>query len=338
MNENRLPYLIQRYTRGHCTPDEEAELMALIVLSDRENLAGALDAAWDETSPAYRADEEVSARIYGRLSQRLSIPARNPGVMPYRRWLGWVAALLCVATVALYLSKPWTANDRSAAATTWVSKRADQRERIKLPDGSYVTLNEGTVLRYPEAFGPATREVSLEGEAFFEVRANEKHPFIARAGEVSIKVLGTSFNVSAYDPSEKVTVTVSQGRVDVRDRHRSLAILEKDEQVVIDRQAGGIVTEAQPFSASKATAWHRNDLYFDNTTMEEAARTIEERFGVVIQFASPQLRSCRFSGSFLDAADARSVLEVICTFNHMHFRQTANQIFIEGQGCPIKSY
>ncbi|MFC3196719.1 FecR family protein [Parapedobacter deserti] len=335
MEDTRLKHLIRIYAEGRCTPEEEAELMALVLLSEPEHLAEALDGVWEKTDPQYRVDPAVSAQIYNKLSKKLPASTQRRGIALYRQWIGWAAIILCFIAVALYIYTPWDTADRQDTAATLVSKRASQRERIKLPDGSYVTLNEGTTLRYPTAFTAQTREVSLQGEAFFEVKADSKRPFVAQAGDVSIAVLGTSFNVRAYDPREHVTVTVSKGRVDVRDRNRSLAILEEDEQLIIDRLAGDMVPNAHSFNASEATAWHRNDLYFDNTTMEEAARTIEQRFGADIRFASPQLRNCRFSGSFLDVTDARSVLEVICAFNHMSFQQTAGHILIQGQGCPV---
>ena len=330
MANSDLHNLLQRYAKGRCTPEEEATLMKRILDGPDAELEAALDRIWDAADDGYRADPAVSARLYGNVAEKLDLPAaRSRALRP--RWIGWAAALLCAAALAVYL---YTGNRTGEPVQPGlVTYHANQRERITLPDGSLVTLNTGTILSYPASYGDQVRSITLSGEAFFDIRPDKAHPFTVSAADVTVEVLGTAFNVKAYQPDDEVTVTVTEGRVDVKDKGRSLGILQQNEQLVIGRGNHQPVPTARRVAPDEATAWHKNDLYFNNVTMEEAAAILRQRFGNPITFASAALRQCRFSGTLLEARDAASALEVICAFNNMAFSRHNGGFLIEGAGC-----
>ena len=91
---------------------------------------------------------------------------------------------------------------------------------ITLPDGSKVILNAGTTITYPNAFVSKNREVEINGEAFFEVAHDAEHPFIVKANQINVEVLGTQFNVKAYEEDDWIEVSLSEGKVEVQSKDK----------------------------------------------------------------------------------------------------------------------
>lgn len=117
-----------------------------------------------------------------------------------------------------------------------VSTLAEVRT-IRLPDHTEVTLNRYSSLTYPERFKGDTREVQLQGEAYFEVAKDARHPFIVQAQEVNVKVLGTHFNVEAYQPDASIKTTLLEGRVAVNIPHTGEEmVLSPNESAIYDKE------------------------------------------------------------------------------------------------------
>lgn len=150
--------------------------------------------------------------------------------------------------------------------------------RILFQDGSDVYLNADTKIRYPRKFGLTKRQVYVEGEAYFNVTPAKRRPFIVYAGNVGVKVLGTSFNVKAYEDEEKIEVVLDEGKIEFRTSGNQYALLP-GQQLVYHKLNGESVVR----NLSKSTnlsLWKNNVFYFHDTPLEEVLRMLERRYDV----------------------------------------------------------
>ena len=151
--------------------------------------------------------------------------------------------------------------------------------RFVLPDSTVVWLNSNSLLEYPETFSSSAREVSLSGEAYFEVRRNEKLPFRVQAGEMKVEVLGTEFNVQAYSGDEVVKTTLNCGKVRVMMGKEALE-LAPDQQAVCDlrhRRFHKIEVNANYFSA-----WKDGKFIFEDEPLENILNSLARWYNISV--------------------------------------------------------
>lgn len=182
----------------------------------------------------------------------------------------------------------------TAAAPQWATLHvpAQQQYRIDLPDGTKVWLNAATSLRFPSVFNTATRAVFLTGEAYFEVAADAGKPFVVHTPTHAIRVLGTAFNVKAYEDTENATALVA-GSVQLMDETQALATLKPGEQAVYANHRATIT----PFDATMTLAWRDGLHYFYNATLGDIAPVLARWYGVKVRFVNQELTTRPFSGS-----------------------------------------
>ena len=199
------------------------------------------------------------------------------------------------------------------------------RSKMILSDGTTVWLNAGSRLSYPDVFTGSKRVVSLEGEAFFDVAKNEGMPFFVHAGKITVKVLGTRFDVKAYRDDAGVTTTLISGKVQV------MMDGEPDKRIVLSPSEKLTVMNAVPVGAAvdrgnalhysvqgvqKAedslpeAAWIENRLVINNEAFGDVARELERRYDVEIEFASEKLEHEHLSGIF-EKETIGQVLEIL---------------------------
>ncbi|EEI89594.1 sigma factor regulatory protein, FecR/PupR family [Sphingobacterium spiritivorum ATCC 33300] len=156
---------------------------------------------------------------------------------------------------------------------------------IVLSDGTKVFLNAESSLSYPETFGNTDRIVMLQGEAYFEVTKDPQHrKFIVKTAKQSTEVLGTKFNINAYEDEPVVKTTLAEGsvRVNPNNKHITPIILKPDEQTVL--QANKMLS--QQVDASYAIGWTQGQFCFDGTNSEEVLRQIARWYDVEIEYAN----------------------------------------------------
>jgi ferric-dicitrate binding protein FerR (iron transport regulator) len=194
--------------------------------------------------------------------------------------------------------------DKIVAASPVEQKTANgQQRKLVLPDGTKVMLNAGSVLSYPKEFEKDIREVSLTGEAFFDVVRNEKAPFLIRTGEVTTKVLGTSFNVRAYPENGAVQVAVVEGKVKVNatigsEAGKASVCLTKSEMATFEKEAGELTVST--YDEKEQIGWKDGMLYFQKSGFAATIAQLERWYGVKFKVAGSVRMDAdwRFSGKF----------------------------------------
>jgi ferric-dicitrate binding protein FerR (iron transport regulator) len=262
------------------------------------NMTGKVDIYFDlKKYSEEKAWEKVERQIHGQQSSQKS-GFRFLFLNPVFR----IAAAIIVAALltfsgyeAFYHSKGGEMVEILAASQVL--------KTVTLPDGTMVSLNSDTKLSYPQKFTGKTREVSFEGEAFFEVKPDKNKPFIIHAGQAQIKVLGTSFNVSAYPQTEQVEVVVETGRVQVSEQMTKT--VKNNELILTPGDKGTLVYSSH--SLHKTTnqnpnylAWKTRILTFKATSLTEVIGELEKVYKVNIRMADQELGGLLLTAQFND--------------------------------------
>ncbi len=203
---------------------------------------------------------------------------------------------------------------------------------LKLSDSSEIKLNKKSKLVYPEKFKENERLVKLDGEAFFKIEPNKEKPFIIETQFSRIKVLGTSFNVQAYDTCDFVEVTVVTGIVELSGTNDGgeKIILKKGEKGKIEKSTGKPIKEEK--IQDNELFWATRTLIFKDTELYIAAETISKAYNVNIEILNDEIKHCKLTVVFPDAR-IEEIMEVLrITFN-LSIEQTNNQYKLNGNRC-----
>lgn len=344
MRKGRLTLLFQKYTDRTCTQAEYAELMLLIGDGQQDQeLDLLMTEAWAHHVNGPELDKNSADRLFDKVLQAVDQEKNTVQIRasyPWKSWPVWAAASVLLALLAFWFYRPSNqslrgteqARETSAPAKSMVNLVAvDEHRKIKLPDGSVVILNNASTIEFPSDFSGHTREVMLKGEGYFDIKHDAQKPFIVHTGKISTTVLGTAFNIKAYDKENDVVVTVTRGKVLVKNEDKTLGILVPDQQIVFNKN--GMKSSLNPVTASKMVEWQEKDLYFDDVTMDNAAAQLARRFNVKIKFLNEESRNCRFTATFLKGESLDEILQVIASFNHINYQKNAGEIVLSGKGC-----
>ena len=182
---------------------------------------------------------------------------------------------------------------------------------LTLADGTKVWLNAMSELRYPVAFGEGVREVELKGEAYFEVEKNEGKPFIVKTDEFNVRVLGTSFNISAYLDSPLAHTTLCSGHVRINDRTnpgKEVDILP-GEQLLFHRDNREI--SVREVDTDVFVSWREGFFQFDNNTVEEVFTILQRWYNIQVFYANVEVRQELFTGKLPRFDNLQIIIDLI---------------------------
>lgn len=203
---------------------------------------------------------------------------------------------------------------------------------MTLPDGTKVVLNASTKLRFPDKFEKNLREVFLDGEAYFDVKRNEKAPFIVYTDKQKISVLGTKFNVLDYSDDEYAITTLVSGKVQMQtiDETGTLGkpvILEPSQQMFFNKQ-----TKHQALSAVKLDmnrTWVNKVYHFKDEPLAQIVSRLEKLYGVKIHIENEELKNVECTGTFGLEQELDEILHIINLDKFFTYRTVDDEIFIE---------
>ncbi|UOY08331.1 DUF4974 domain-containing protein [Muricauda sp. SCSIO 64092] len=205
-----------------------------------------------------------------------------------------------------------------------------QKFNITLADGTKIWLNSGSTLTFPPRFNTALdhRMVHLKGEAYFDVAGNKDFPFIVNVNDLNIKVLGTEFNVCAYEEHKQVSTTLIEGAVSLYDGNTSgkKVILRPDQQGSFDKFNKSF-TKKQ-VDVGLFTAWMQNKMVFSDMPMHRILQNIERTYNVNITNENTTIANERFTGEF-DVEDIETIFKVLSTSIHFEYEIHHHQITIK---------
>lgn len=195
---------------------------------------------------------------------------------------------------------------------------------INLPDGTLVWLNAGSSLKYPVAFDSNERKVELTGEAYFEVAPNKKLPFRVVSGKQVVEVLGTHFNVNAYDNETCIKTTLLEGRVRVNHAN-VVSILNAGQQARVNKEQVGI--DVLEVDLEEAVAWKNGYFRFNNESIESIMRKVARWYNIDVAFQG-MISKEKFNGTISRNRDIGQVLEMLEMTHVAHFKIEGRRVTV----------
>ncbi len=231
-----------------------------------------------------------------------------------------------LGSLSLYLVNQSERNALSAKYNT-IDVPYGQRSQITLYDGTRVWLNSGTKLKYPVVFSAKTRDVSIEGEAYFNVAKDAKHPFVVSSGKLKVEVLGTHFNVCAYSDENEFSTTLEEGSVKVYDTGNGKFMkMNPGEQVVLDRKTDSF--KLLRVDTDLYTSWKENLLKFDDAAFEEVIKKMERWYDVRIAVAPGINTKERFTMT-IKTESLREMLLLVSKTTKIKYEIKENSVLIK---------
>lgn len=272
-------------------------------------------------------------------------------LQPKKRTWYWLAAACVIGLVAVTFLLNRSASVGELQDTGHLySSLPGEKKSFQLPDGTKVILNGGSTLRLGNTYNNNTRELTLDGEAFFDVVHNPDAPFIVHSKRFDVKVLGTAFNVRSYNEDKKSVAALIRGKIELS-FPESLTdkkfILKPNEQITVED--GGItslssskttvqntngkppspilITPLQLMPSDSTvieTAWTESRLVLYNESFEDAAKKLERWFGVTVTFADNSLKAYRYTGTF-EKETLPSIIEALKLSKPFHYKFNEEQ-------------
>lgn len=300
--DSRVKELFERYQSGTAT---EAERKLV-----EDWFAGFAH----EPKPQLTLQQE--AELFGRIDSRINLllSAQNRKRLIDNRWFQAAAILLVSLTAGLAFFLTPKHNNRETVTYSYFKTPNGTRKSFTLPDGSIIVLNSGSALRVPSNFGRRSREISLTGEAFFEIKHNAEKPFTIHSGKLLITDLGTAFNVKAYPEESRVQVAVESGEVKVEKNNPNgkpilfAGSIKGNHQFTYDKLSD--CYKVNDIQASDMLGWRQNKLRFDNAAFYEIARNLERWYNVKINLKG-NANHCRLYTVSFDNEPIDKVLNVL---------------------------
>jgi len=233
-----------------------------------------------------------------------------------RAWKKWSRAaavlllpLLSMALTYVYMQHHNASQNADLQWTECIVPNGELRS-VTLPDSSKVQLNAGSILIYPQHFG-RTRQVYLNGEAYFSVTHNRQHPFIVKTGDLNVEVLGTVFDVSAFANDEQSFVTLESGKVNVqfRDNRHPAVTLSPNEQVCLNHIKGTV--EKRTVNVAPVIAWTQGNLIISRLRIEEIARIIERKYNLKVYVNSGRYPNELISMKLMHDEGVSEMMEIL---------------------------
>lgn len=233
-----------------------------------------------------------------------------------------VIALLIPVLILFYQYGNDHFTNSSFALITERTSIGEQKE-IVLPDGTQVVLNSGSILKYPSHFRGVNREVVLRGEALFDVTHNEEKPFIVKANEIDIRVLGTSFNVKSYKEDDNIETTLITGKVEILEDNKRPVLLRPSQKATFNKKSTELVVDA--VKSEEIVAWQKGVLIFNETPMRQIVLDMERKYDVKFNIESKELLHYKYTGTFNDLT-IEEVMRILKFSSPINYKIKGKQI------------
>lgn len=357
----KIKEFLNKLKLGYITPKELEELFGLLkdTESQRE-VEELMSEEWEKPAEyqGTKSAEELLAQLHSRMKGEFKPAA--PDIQPrsisnrFRSFMRYAAILIFALGIIWIVERLFYSKQvvPQVEATNEISVPYGSKSRVVLPDGTIVNLNSGSKIKYASNF-ETNRNVYMEGEAFFTVKKDTKHPFSVQTSKITIRVLGTVFNVKSYPEENTIETTLVSGSVQILEKDnitkgnlKEIALLKPNQKAVFYKNApeskekdqisqntsdtiqlNSYLTIEEGIKTNLYTAWKDNQLVFNNEKFEDIIPKLERWYNVVIDNQYRELNDSRLTGKFDEEPidQAIKALQIIAQF---HYTINKNKIII----------
>lgn len=314
---------IQRFKNGHCTAEEINLFRKWIEDAD-------MNKEEEELSPALL--ESLKARMHQQLMHQIQaapVIRMKRGAM-LRKYVAAAAVVIAIGSGILL----WYLKGRQGGVTTQsisslsvINNDGNIVRKITMPDGTIVWLNRNSKLEFnQQQYNQTQRYVKLTGEGFFEVAKDASKPFIVETGNIHTRVLGTAFNIEAYQQESEIRVSLVHGKVVLENKTKATATyLAPNQTFRYSKQTGD--WQLLPMAVNQINAWTTGVLVFNEVPLEEAIQRIGDRYHLVLDYDKNILRDKRITATFT-VNDWQSALHNVLFVHGLKFTSRQGRVVI----------
>jgi len=313
MERPNFDELLERYLTGQASEAEKIKIETWLDLMKIETKGGDLI-----------LESEDEERIFNKISMNIDSQPGNLVILKKDKTIFFTSWISGIAATLLFLL--------AIASILWLNSRIQQgTEKIILKDGTLVWLKGKSTLHYYEDASTNSRHAELHGEALFEVAKDSHRPFFVTCGDMTIRVLGTSFNLKLV--SDSLVLEVLTGHVNVSSKRDSIGVNIEPRQKVVYHLYEEVkktrITAAEIFELTDNTEYN---MKFVNASLETVIPKIEKKFNVKMEIDKSLFNRCKVTADFTDRS-LESTLQMISEVLEFEYKRTGNSVFVTGDGC-----
>lgn len=261
----------------------------------------------------------------GRFSAAESYKMLQKKLFPNRSRILSLRITAAAAAIALLCVMSWSVYQYMKPIAMCTISTLANRQEVRLPDGTQITLNHYSTLTYPEKFSTGTRKVELSGEAYFEVSKDKEHPFIVETSSINVEVLGTHFNVEAYADDPEVSTTLLEGSVAVSNKSNSnQVILKPNERAIYNKEKNSLIRKVVE-NTTEEVAWREGKFIFNHLPLQEVAQQLSNSFGIRIDIPDKALQEYRLTARFTNGESLTDILNLLQAAAHFKYTYSQNR-------------
>lgn len=318
MNDQEFSRLIEKYQKGLLTGEEKMRLDKWFDAQETSNIS------WSEN------DEET---LKNEILRKLKTDHRS--IAPQRTRslnVAWrIAASIVLLASLTYLVAQY-AGGRSEKIATLQHSSSGEINKVVLADGTLVWLKGNSTLTYPSHFAGDTRNVTLQGEALFEVAKDANHPFIIQCGDLMTTVLGTSFNIKTVEKNIEVVVLTGKVSLTSTTDKQGIVVLPNDKAVYNGQHKQLAIVKSAATEKVAVVTGTAYSMYFEDTQIKEVIRKIEGKFDVKVLTSNPKMGNCLITADFTDQSLERT-MRIISEVLGFEYEINNNSVVLRGTGC-----
>lgn len=330
-NEQTIDDLLAKYLADETNTHESDTISEWIMESeDNQKTFNHSKIVWNGAKNQQKVNVDAAWAKLNITKKKETENIDNQRVKPIVK-LNWVSNFLKIAVILVVLFGLWFVAAKQFTTPqndVLTFKSGNQTIEKILPDGTKILLSKNSEITYPKSFEGDTREINLSGEGFFEVHHDAVHPFIIHTQGTNVKVLGTSFNIRAYNA--QVQVLVKTGKVQFS-KNKNQVILTKGQKGEILANVDTII-KSEIAEVETNVDEKTNSFVFNKMTLGEVADSLSKRFGKDIKFSQDKIKNCKLTATFENEKLENIIAIIADTFN-LKVDNQVTMIVLSGEGC-----
>jgi transmembrane sensor len=327
MNEHLNEHVMIRYLQDACTPEERTLFEAWLHASEQNrDLFYETKVLWYAARIEHYGSQQQLGNALNRFNVNMLESQRQRKRKIYLQWIRYAAIFSGTVIVWLFMVLGPAKKSPKASITASVA-HTDSSKLVILGDGTRVWLNSNSSITYPPQFSNEKRLVTLNGEAYFDVTHDSSHPFIIQTSNISIKVLGTSFNVQAYPGEKQAEAVLVSGSIAVGDSlGNNLAVMKPGEMARFEKNEHKLTI--QNVNPEIYTSWRYGQVSLNAASLTTILNKLTEIYQVRFSVAPTLSDSTRYNFTFLKKKTVTEVMDMLCFVAPIRYQAQQSAILI----------